>query len=353
MRCGRVKPLLSVVVPVYNVQAYLDKCVSSILSQSFTDFELILVDDGSTDDSGKMCEAYAKRDERVRVVHKENGGLVSARKAGLSTASGKYLGIVDSDDWIEPDMYEDMVTAAEEDGLDMVYCHYWVEALRSTPIYSKFKPGLYTGADMENLKQQALDYEGSCEFGIAPAQCNKLFLREKYSPFQIQADNGIKLGEDVAVTVPYLICCESVRILERPYYHYRMSVSSITHSYDSKQLEKTSALLNYLYGHIPEAYSRQLVGYSCRMLQRLVTTEAGETSDLAALEARIRQAAETEPFPTVLAQLKRDRLGGEWRVLMLVSDGKYADAARLARQIKEREQNITRIKNVVRRVLRK
>ncbi|MDT6814838.1 glycosyltransferase, partial [Enterococcus faecium] len=94
---------ISIIVPVYKVEKYLRKCVDSILAQTFTDFEVILVDDGSPDNSGKICDEYAEKDNRVRVIHKENGGLSSARNAGIDVARGKYLGFVDSDDYIDED----------------------------------------------------------------------------------------------------------------------------------------------------------------------------------------------------------------------------------------------------------
>ncbi|EME8139564.1 glycosyltransferase, partial [Enterococcus faecium] len=97
---------ISIIVPIYNVEQYLRKCVDSILAQTFTDFEVILVDDGSPDNSGAICDEYAKLDSRVRVIHKENGGLSDARNAGIEIAKGKYLGFVDSDDFIDKDMYE-------------------------------------------------------------------------------------------------------------------------------------------------------------------------------------------------------------------------------------------------------
>ena len=107
-------PLLSIIVPVYNVAAYLPRCVDSILAQSYKNLEIFLVDDGSADDSGRICDAYAEKDHRIRVIHKENGGLSSARNAALAVASGAYIGFVDSDDWIEPEMYGQMLTLMEK-----------------------------------------------------------------------------------------------------------------------------------------------------------------------------------------------------------------------------------------------
>ena len=102
------KPLISVIVPVYNVAAWLPRCVDSILAQTYENLEILLVDDGSTDGSGNICEEYAKKDTRIRVLHKENGGLSSARNAGLDAAAGAYIGFVDSDDWIAPEMYAEL-----------------------------------------------------------------------------------------------------------------------------------------------------------------------------------------------------------------------------------------------------
>ncbi len=113
---------ISIIVPVYKVEKYLKKCVDSILAQTFSDFELILVDDGSPDNSGRICDDYAKKDARVRVVHKQNGGLSSARNAGIEVAKGKYLGFVDSDDYIAEDMYELLYKAIIKEEADLSIC---------------------------------------------------------------------------------------------------------------------------------------------------------------------------------------------------------------------------------------
>ena len=113
---------VSIVIPVYNMQKYLDKCMESVLAQTLRDIEIVLVDDGSHDDSPKMCDAYAQKDPRVKVVHKENGGLTSAWKRGSLEATGDYIGYVDSDDYIENDMYERMYERAAATDADIVCC---------------------------------------------------------------------------------------------------------------------------------------------------------------------------------------------------------------------------------------
>ena len=113
-------PLISVIVPVYNVAEYLSRCVDSILAQSYGNLQIILVNDGSSDDSGRICEEYAKKDTRIQVIHQKNGGLSSARNAGLDVSSGQYVGFVDSDDWIEPEMYEEMLALMERNAAQLV-----------------------------------------------------------------------------------------------------------------------------------------------------------------------------------------------------------------------------------------
>ena len=106
---------ISVIVPIYNVEHYLSRCIDSIINQSFYNMEIILVDDGSTDGSSSLCDYYAERDGRIRVIHQQNYGLVLARKVGIQNAVGKYVGFVDADDWIEPDFYEILYNALEKE----------------------------------------------------------------------------------------------------------------------------------------------------------------------------------------------------------------------------------------------
>ncbi|HHW37926.1 MAG TPA: glycosyltransferase [Bacillales bacterium] len=117
-----MNPKISIIVPVYKVEPYIHKCVDSILGQTFTDFEVILVDDGSPDNCGEICDEYAQKDSRVKVIHKENGGLSDARNAGIDRARGDYIGFVDSDDWIEPDMYELLYGMCIENNCEIACC---------------------------------------------------------------------------------------------------------------------------------------------------------------------------------------------------------------------------------------
>ncbi len=137
--------MISVIVPIYNTSEYLEQCVGSILNQTYRDLEVILVDDGSSYLCGKACDEYAVTDYRVKVIHKENGGLVSARKTGLKAATGEFVGYVDSDDWIEPDYYEKMVLAQEKTGADIVLSgHFHDIGADSRQVRDNFPVGVYT-----------------------------------------------------------------------------------------------------------------------------------------------------------------------------------------------------------------
>ena len=119
-------PKISVIVPVYKAEKYIRRCVDSILAQTFTDFELLLVDDGSPDNSGAICDEYAARDSRVKVFHKENGGVSSARQMGLDNSLGEYVIHADPDDWVEPDMLQELYSEAQQSGADMVICDFYI-----------------------------------------------------------------------------------------------------------------------------------------------------------------------------------------------------------------------------------
>ena len=120
-------PKVSVVVPIYNVENYLEKCIKSLISQSLTDLEIILVDDGSTDSSSVICDKYSILDSRIVVIHKKNGGLVSARKTGLKIAKGDYIGFVDGDDYIDERMYEDLLSYISKNGVDVVNSGFLID----------------------------------------------------------------------------------------------------------------------------------------------------------------------------------------------------------------------------------
>lgn len=165
--------LISIIVPVYNMEQYLDRCMNSIWKQTYANLEIILVDDGSTDKSPGMCDDYARRDSRIKVVHKPNGGLSDARNAGLAIASGAYIGYVDSDDWIEPDFYEKMHQACVEQDAQVAVCRY-AQVYRDHTIQGG--TGKVTAFDRETLLRIYIG--GHDDYIIYNSVWSKLFARE-------------------------------------------------------------------------------------------------------------------------------------------------------------------------------
>lgn len=188
-------PELSIIVPVYKVEKYLPRCIDSILAQTFGDFELILIDDGSPDGCGRICDEYARKDKRIVVIHQKNMGVSAARNAGLDIARGRYIGFVDSDDWIEPQMYEAMMDAIRENGADMAVCG----------VRYADEDGKFTRADM--LSEGVYSRDGLLEDVFAMPNrlgggcCNKVFDASKIASVRF------KVGMTIAEDALYLFDC--------------------------------------------------------------------------------------------------------------------------------------------------
>lgn len=245
-------PFLSVIVPVYNVEPYLPQCLDSILSQTFADFEVILVDDGSTDGSGALCDSYAEKDGRFLCIHKENGGLVSARQAGFPYAKGQYVTFVDSDDWIAPGMYARMCAAAEETGAEAVCCNYTAVTKKGDILCrSSFSAGLYDKAQLEEHVYPRMIYSGSYfTYGAAPNLWNKLFRRELLAKNLCHVPLTVKVGEDALVSYICLLEASSIYFCDEYFYYYRSSSSSLTHNMDQNRLAENHVLFETLLGTI-------------------------------------------------------------------------------------------------------
>ena len=154
----KAESLLSVIVPIYNAEFYLHKCIDSILAQTFREFELILVNDGSTDSSGKICDQYEKRDKRVRVCHTKNRGAVVARKTGIDRAKGRYIGFVDADDYIEPKMFESMLRGIEKSGADFIHTGYIEDCSNQCNYVYEFEEGVFELPRFEDRERFLADY---------------------------------------------------------------------------------------------------------------------------------------------------------------------------------------------------
>lgn len=213
-------PVISVIVPVYNAEQYLEKCIESILNQSYLNYELILIDDGSVDRSGDICESFRKRDQRIRVLHQQNGGAVKARLKGALSACGAYFAFVDADDWLDVDFLEKMISWADQSNADIIAMGICKEFQSKTEyVYNRLPEGLYEGERLKYLYENMLYYDGQYKFGITQYLCNKLFKKEVIIP-NMDIDPRIYDGEDVAILYPSLLTAERVYLGNDCSYHY-------------------------------------------------------------------------------------------------------------------------------------
>ena len=234
---------ISVIVPVYNAQDYLERCVESIRTQTFRNLEILLIDDGSKDTSPRMCDDYAAADERIRVIHKPNGGLMSAWTEGVRAAKGDYFLFVDSDDWIDSRMAEGLAREASGEPGEVICCNFVIERPNGAQICRhELSPGCYMGERLQKVKKNLLGNERRT---VSMSRCMKLFSRELILKNLHFCDPKIRMGEDVNIVLPALCDCSRLVILEEAvWYHYFYNPASMVHKYDSSMTEGIRALID-------------------------------------------------------------------------------------------------------------
>jgi len=211
--------LISIIIPIYNQELYLRTCIESVLAQTYDNWECVLVDDGSTDYSGKICDEYAKTDNRFKVIHKKNAGLAAARQTGLDNISGKYVVNIDSDDWIDPKHIENMVVAAEKCHADIVICPYF-ENIDDKQLHMECKPSAF---DLQTLRCEVL--EATYHAGVVL----KLFNRDLFTQHPIQPA-PYSYYEDMFTYLSCLQYAKKVIYIPEATYHYRYNTSSLTNT---------------------------------------------------------------------------------------------------------------------------
>ncbi|MBO0330191.1 glycosyltransferase family 2 protein [[Muricauda] lutisoli] len=240
---------ISVIVPIHNIEPYLPKCIDSLLVQSFTNFELILVDNGSPDNCPEICDRYASIDDRIVVIHKENHGLLSARKAGLEKAKGKYVAYVDGDDWVDIFYLDTLYKMAVANNSDLVVTGHYREFDGKIETIKPSFTGNYNASEISSLVlPSAICNDRFCEHNISTYVWNKLFKRELLLQYVLDIPNDIIMGEDAAITYTYLTLCNHITICDIPVYYYRQRPDSIVKSIENPEMEYTrlSHLLVFL-----------------------------------------------------------------------------------------------------------
>lgn len=267
--------LVSIIVPVYNVENYLPLCIGSIREQTYKNIEIILVDDGSTDNSGKLCDEYASLDDRIKVVHKTNGGLSDARNAGMDVACGSWIGFVDSDDYVEPDMYEELLHLCCKYGVELACCRY-----------NEFGEGVDDGTPDESGRVMELKAEellraiaggGGDEIFASMSVWDRLYHRNILTGLRFPVG---KCYEDILFSTQTITRARNCVYQNRSYYHYRIRSGSITlsdnyYGYDMKLITDRLPLqkqqIEYLVGN---GYDEEAVLFKVRYYREFLYLKA-------------------------------------------------------------------------------
>lgn len=236
-------PKLSIVIPVYNAEEYLKQCIDSVLGQTFSDFELIMVDDGSKDSSGSICDLYAQADPRVTVIHTENRGVVTARRTGVNLAQGEYIACVDSDDWLDLDFYHSLFELSDNSNADVLICTHVIRGEKCVAT-TTLAPGYYDKKALEDTVFPQMMYDMNAgQYHITPPLWNKLFRADLLRKVYEHVHPSVTLGEDAVCTYPCLTLANSICILDNhSCYHYREDHISMVNHCDIGLLQRICAL---------------------------------------------------------------------------------------------------------------
>lgn len=316
-------PKVSVIVPVYNAEKYLQECVESVLGQTLSDIELILVDDGSTDGSPALCDQYAAKDVRVRVIHQKNAGAAAARNHGLGIAQGEYVAFVDSDDWIDADMYERMVAAAETNEIELVICDCLKESDKGSYLYThELPPGAYDLERMRSVYYPQLLMPDTVEYPVTISNWLLLIRHTVITENHLSFPIGMRFSEDLlfGAEVGYHAKCMTYLKGYSPY-HYRQNPDSVTHSgYKDKW-----PLLRELWRRIDDSFSKK-TDYDftqqicwCMLFFVYVAMNQRLSADLSAREllCETRTILDDPLVRKSLSRIRVNRLNISWKLKII------------------------------------
>ena len=330
-----MKSLLSVIVPIYKVEDYLPKCVESIRNQTYSNLEIILVDDGSPDGCGAICDEFAQKDSRIRVIHKENGGLSDARNAGIDVVTGDYLAFVDSDDWLEPDAFEAMLALAEKYDAKMVCA-------------GRYNEDGATGAQSRGLCPEKEEFVPGKELvrrifrwdHLDSAAWDKLYARELFREIRYPVGRVV---EDVPTTYHLVLLAGGAAMLPKPVYHYVCREQSITNAPVSPKSFHGPENAALVYEDIRAAYPELEpdARYFRTMYQRYIVQEL----DLADKATRQEYAREHAQYRRALRGqlifiLGYDLFAGRRLELALTALGLFRPAVQAGRWLKKMRKGL-------------
>lgn len=320
-------PLVSVIVPVYKVEKYIERCVESLLKQTLQDIEIILVDDGSPDNSGIICDKMQAADKRIKVVHKSNGGLSSARNAGLQIATGEYVGFVDSDDDVELDMYEKMYTIAKHENVDFVMSDY-MRVLESGKVYLKTLEIASGRYDKEKIRKEIypqLIMGENLDYGPLLSVWHCLYRKEFLDKYQLHFDEEVRWSEDNIFSAFVGYYADSFYYMKgQGLYHYYQNPGTITTTYRRGAWQVYCTMNEHLHQFFDQVedydFDRQLklhmVYYACNCIGQelgLPSNEAKDGIKKILQSMQLRDAFSDFSIPNVPLKLKVQLYLMKWK----------------------------------------
>lgn len=332
---------LSIIIPVYNVEQYLSACVESVIHQTEKDYEIILVDDGSTDTSGRLCDSFAEQDHRIRVLHKPNGGLISAWKAGVKIATGEYVGFVDSDDWVEPDMFSALLETIERDKSDMVTCGLVKDYSdgRKQAVYNSIPSGVYDRERIITEIYPVLLRGNRYSRGILINRVTKLFRREMLADILPELSDDVSIGEDLLTTFRFLLTAQKVSILQQyTPYHYRINDQSMIKRYSDGKYEKIELLRKEMLSFDSPDYDFGVqinTDFVRLMLTQMDDEVLFSGKAYGQLRKSIQQRFGCGNFQDIVKQSEVSQLGFKYRLFLRLFQLHWWDAAVVIRMVKK------------------
>lgn len=310
-----VVEVISIIVPIYNIEKYLARGLESLISQTYPHLEIILVNDGSKDNSLAICEDYARRDGRIKVIDKVNEGVSVARNTGLEAATGSYVGFIDPDDWVEPNMYEQLYKQIKKWDSPVCLCNYFKDSKKkSAPKTFAFKDELLEGKEIiEKLVNDMVGMPDLMPTYVCVMGCvwRGLFKKAFLDQYQLRFVPGVSIMEDLVFMVQTLLKCDQVAIDQGIYYHYVQNPSSVLHTYNKRLWEdqiKVYELLekSFIEANLEEEMRNRLDFRYIGMVLSAIKNETymKKESDLKDTVAHIKQICQDEKLKFVLERVK-------------------------------------------------
>ncbi|WP_188454980.1 glycosyltransferase family 2 protein [Virgibacillus oceani] len=235
---------VSIIIPIYNAEPHLNHCITSVLTQTYPSIKVILINDGSIDNSGEICEAIANTDNRVKVIHQQNAGPSKARNTGIAAATGEYIQFVDADDWIDPNMTEKLVEGMR-DNVQLVMCGYQLMD-KSKPL-QKYIPALKGIYTMEEFMQHFGELYKAI---LLPSPCNKLYKKEIIQDKKIRFREEFSIGEDLLFNMDYIQKCSHISIIRDQLYNYTFNRHSLTNEFNQELFDNQQMLYQKVKGFL-------------------------------------------------------------------------------------------------------